>query len=70
MKRKIGDTVTVPVPEPIARQLQRRYQPCVARSLDLAKHTLSVESLLLSVYLQGVLDGAEVRRRNPSLGEE
>jgi len=50
----------IDVPEALARQLQQRYCPIVKRVLEISAvgASLDLEALLLSIYLQGVIDGA------------
>lgn len=59
MKRTDG-LIRIDVPEPLARQLQQRYRPIVRRRMEIltVSYSLDPEALLLSVYLQGVMDGA------------
>lgn len=48
------------VPEELAAEIRLRYQPVVARCLELAaiRQSADFEQLLMSVYLQGLMDGA------------
>lgn len=60
MKRKPDELRRQAVLEEQARLFRERYRPIVKQHLEInaAGSSLDLEALLLSVYLQGVMDGA------------
>jgi len=62
MKRHAGDVpiLTIDVPAPMAAELKKRFAPIVRRSLEVAaiRQSADLTEMLLSVYLQGVMDGS------------
>lgn len=63
-RRRPGDDVElVEVDQKLADVLRRRYAPVVKQCLAVAEHTYDLNSLMLSVYLQGVRDGAAVAEK-------
>lgn len=67
---KADETRITRVPEPLAKELAKRYRPVVDQCSKLLSSSMNLEQMLLSVYLQGVLDGAQVLESTPGLAAE
>lgn len=65
MKRK-DDLIRIDIPHKQAQEFRGRYRPIVRRILEISAvgSSFDLEALLLSVYLQGVIDGS-----NPQVQE-